>query len=158
LTGNRKRSYESAIPLKETQDEDEHINADADKGHDDDEGFSQPTSVDSSFEHDWAPQPQPPHKRLQTSANEFKYEPGKWYISSVQIPAFSPSRSSPVVDTVTLQRHRAAIEIDDDSDDNEDVFVDVDDSFENTSNGVRSSSSPSSSRAKSTVKGIHHTD
>ncbi|KAF9131924.1 hypothetical protein BGX30_012902 [Mortierella sp. GBA39] len=153
LAGNRKRGYESAILLEETDDEGEHINANADKGHDYDEGFSQPTLVDFDFDHDWAPPP-PPHKRLQTLADKFKPEPGKWYMSSVHIPAFSPSRSGPVVDNVTRQRRR--IVIDDESDDNEDVFVDVNDSFESTSNGVRSSSSPS--KAKSTVKEIHHTD
>ncbi|KAF9542344.1 hypothetical protein EC957_002150 [Mortierella hygrophila] len=155
LTGNKKRSYESAILLEETDDEDEHINADADKGHDYDEGFSQPTPVDFDFDHDWAPAP-PPHKRLQTPADKFKPEPGKWYMSSVQIPAFSPSRSGPVVDDVTRQRRR--IIIDDESDDNEDVFVDIDDSFENTTHGVLCSSPPLSSMVKSTVKEIHHTD
>ncbi|KAF9338939.1 hypothetical protein BGZ91_007515 [Linnemannia elongata] len=134
LTGNKKRSFESAILLEETEDEDEHVNPDAEKGLDDDEGFSQPTPVDLNFDHDLAsPLPPPPHKRLLTSADEFKHEPGKWYMSSVQIPPFSPSRSSPVVDTVPPQRRRIVVETDDDSEGNEDALVGVDDSFESTS-------------------------
>lgn len=119
LNDNRKRSYESAILLEETEGEGEHINANADKGHDDDEGFSQPTPVDFDFDHDRASPLPLPHKPLQTSADEFKHESGKWYVSSVLIPAFSPSRSSPVADPVTLQRRQVVIEVDGDGDDDE---------------------------------------
>ncbi|KAG0370776.1 hypothetical protein BGX24_001921 [Mortierella sp. AD032] len=129
---SKKRNYETAIVLGDTDtdtdteeddgdgDGDETDSDDDRSGHDDDEKVSQPTPTDFEFEHDWALS----STQERTLVREFERKPGKWYLSSVQIPPFIP-RPKVVHPVVTV--------IDSDTEleqlDTEVELIDVDNSF-----------------------------
>ncbi|KAG0314018.1 hypothetical protein BGZ97_009710 [Linnemannia gamsii] len=163
-TSTRKRSYESSILLEDTDTDDEDTNTDTDTGYDDDERFSQPTPVDFDFDHDWAPPPSasPSHKQEQAPLVGFKREPGKWYLSSVLIPAFTSLQQQRRVLTEIGNDENEDVDTEsseeDDGDDDDDdvIFLNVE-SLADTRHGVRSlsSSSPVPSRPKPTAEEIY---
>ncbi|KAG0279673.1 hypothetical protein BGZ95_000551 [Linnemannia exigua] len=125
---SKKRNYETAIVLEDTDtdteegDGDGETDTDDDRSEqDDDERVSQHTSIDFEFERDWALS----FKQERTPVKEFEREPGKWYLSSVQIPPFipRPKVAQPVVNIVVSDTEP------DQEDAEEDEFIEVDDTF-----------------------------
>ncbi|KAF9932014.1 hypothetical protein FBU30_009078 [Linnemannia zychae] len=96
------------------------ININSTNSNNDDDIHSQRTLIDFKFDRDgWtstatsSPVAVSPSKKKQASA-EFKKEPGKWYLSHVQIPPYSRTRNSlPETSAGSLQDPSKVILVDD---------------------------------------------